>query len=353
MNPQSWQFFTTASSIWDGMLADIRKTQKSIDIEQYGFYDDQAGRRFLEIFEEKLKQGVAVRMICDATGSWPLFFSSYVKHLRSLGLEIQSYNRPQIHHPKLWFRRTHRKLMVVDSRIAWVGGLGMKEKVKNFRDTQARLDGRLVGDVASAFDDMWRHIQNPKQPLFERRFPEADEIQFMVNYPGYQEKQIYEWLRSAVAGAQQRIYLTTSYFFPDRNFFQLILDKAKQGVDVKIILRGKDDEYIPVRFSSSYFSTALANQIKIYRYMPNVMHAKTFIIDDVASIGSSNLDKFSFYYNLEANLVSKNSEFVNALSEQFLADLKSCRQVTTKEWSERPLRERVFETLVWPIHNYL
>src|SRR3989344_3080495 len=94
MNPHPWQFFTTAPSIWDGMLADIRNARKSIDIEQYGFYDDQVGRRFLEIFEEKLKQGVAVRMICDATGSWPLFFSSYVKHLRSLGLEIQSSTNP-------------------------------------------------------------------------------------------------------------------------------------------------------------------------------------------------------------------------------------------------------------------
>lgn len=123
---------------------------------------------------------------------------------------------------------------------------------------------------------------------------------------------------------------------------------------MKIILRGRDDEFLPVRFSASYFLKALRSGMGIYRYEPAIIHAKTAIIDNKwATIGSSNLDKFSFYYNMEGNLASTDPQFVNEVSKLFLENIAQCRKIELNEWEQRPILERALEFVIWPIHNYL
>ena len=352
---KTWKFYTNGPQIWQGMLEDIRLARTSIELEQFSFHADRTGKRFLTLLEEKAKQGVRIRLVCDAVASSQLFASSAPARLRKAGVQILAYNEPDIFHPNLWLKRTHKKTMVVDSEIAWVGGLGIKDKFKAFRDTQVRATGPLVQDVQKSFEDIWHYLQQPGRVLNERDFepdPESG-LQLLINYPNFGKKQIYEWIRNAISKAEKRIYLSTAYFYPDRNFFQLLLDKAKSGVDVRIILRGKDDEFVTVRFATSFFDSSIVNGIKIYRYLPNIMHAKTAIIDDQATVGSCNLDKFSFYHNLEVNIASSNPEFVKELEQHFFEDLKSCKQIIREEWQRRPVRERVLEILLWPFHNYL
>ena len=352
MNKIGFELYYTAEEIWDHMLADVAVAKQSIEIEQFSFHDDIIGRKFLNLFEQKLSEGVKIRLLCDGASTTSLF-SNYVQSLCDRGLEIILFNKPDILHPRRWFYRIHKKTMIVDSKIAWVGGLGIKDKFFGRRDTQVRLTGAIVADVRQSFELLW---QNPN-PFAKRIIPVANTIydgsSFAVNYNGFERKQIYEWMRAVISSAQHRIYFESSYFFPDLNLFQLILGKAREGLDVRIIVRGKNDEFATLRFAHSFFEQCLKNNIKIFRYKPKILHAKTMIIDDTASVGTSNLDKFSSFYNLEANVISSNPEFVMEIARQFFEDLKFCNQLELKDWQKRPILERILELLTWPFYNYL
>ncbi len=352
MEQTKWEIRIRGQEIWHGMLDDIAAAKQSIEMEQFSVRDDKIGHIFLQYFERKLKQGVKVRIICDAMNSWRMFASPYFKQLTRQGLESIAFNPLNIFKPTKAFFRAHKKTLIVDSKVAWVGGLGIKDKFENFRDNQIRLEGPVVADIIQSFEAVWQN-PDPEAKLPITPQPKDKEFQYLINSNGYHKKQIYEWMRDSIAKAKKHIYLTSSYFYPDQNFFQLMINKAQQGVDVKIIIRGKDDEHLPVRFSASYFRPALINGIGIYRYMPNIIHAKGAIIDDVASIGTCNLDKFSFFYNSESNIVSRNKLFVQEINRQFHEDLKFCSHITLEAWEQRPLRERALELVLWPFHNYL
>src|SRR5258708_5083627 len=314
----SWQLFTETKDIWNRMLDDIDKAQDTIELEQYSFWDDTIGRKFLKMFEKKHHQGVKIRLICDGYGSYPLFNSAYVAKLIKLGVEIVPFNPVSLVRPSSWFFHLHKKTLILDSKIAWTGGLGLKNKFMNFKDTMARLEGPVVADILKSFETVWRAVEEKNYYHSPKLIRESQDLKFLVNYCGYGRKEIYEQMRQNIQNAEKSIYLTTSYFFPDRNFFQLILDKARSGLDVKIILRGQDDEFLPVRFSTSYFHKALKANIGIYRYESAIIHAKTAIVDGKwATIGSSNLDKFSFYYNMQANISSREPQFVSEVAHLF------------------------------------
>ncbi|MBX4186720.1 MAG: hypothetical protein KW802_00445 [Candidatus Doudnabacteria bacterium] len=350
----TWRLFTESKEIWHQMLTDIANARVSIEMEQYSFWDAKIGHRFLQALEEKHKQGVRIRLICDGYGSYPLFQSKYVAKLQAMGIEILAFNPVSLVRPSTWFYHLHKKTLIIDSKVAWTGGLGIKKKFRHFLDTMARVDGPIVADIERSFDTVRNNILEKNYYFSTDIGGQSEDLKFYVNYCGYGRKEIYEQMRQSIQQAEHSIYLTTSYFFPDRNFFQLILDKARSGVDIKIILRGKDDEYLPVRFSTSYFYKALKAGIGIYRYEPAIIHAKTAIVDSKwATIGSSNLDKFSFYYNMEGNLVSSEAEFVTQVRTLFLEHLRHCRKIELHEWEDRPFRERVIEYMTWPIHNYL
>lgn len=346
--------YSETKEIWEGMISDIESARSTVEIEQYSFWDDRIGRRFLKLLEKKHSQGVKIRIIADGWGSYPLFRSRFVKELIEQGIEIAPFNPFSLLRPSSWFFHLHKKTLIIDSKLVWIGGIGIKNKFRKFKDTMVRTEGAIVNDILNSFEILWSDIKKKQfynNPNVEKT---STDPQLLINYCAYGRKEIYEQMRQNIQTAEKSIYLTTSYFFPDRNFFQLILDKARSGVDVKIILRGKDDEYLPVRFSTSYFHKALVANIGIYRYEPAIIHAKTAIIDGKwATVGSSNLDKFSFYYNMEANLATTDPLFVKEVSELFNENLRGCRKIEIQDWERRPLYERFIEVVTWPIHNYL
>jgi cardiolipin synthase len=348
MTDNRWEIYSQGESILEGMLRDVAAAKETIELEQFSFHDDDLGRRFLEVFDQKLKEGVKIRLICDGLNSRPLFRSTYFKTLLERGLTLKEYHPFNISKLREAFYRIHKKTLIIDSRIAWIGGIGLKKKFLKFRDTQLRLSGPIVMDILQAFEAVWSDSSMEIQT-------HSEDLKLLLNYSGFGKKQIYEWMREKISKAKTRILLSTTYFYPDRNFFQLLLDKAKEGVEVKLLLRGmgKNSEFVPGRFSAIYLTEALEASIQIYRYQPAIMHAKTALIDDWATVGSCNLDKFSFYYNLEANIISNNPNFVQELEYLFFEDLKLSNRIELREWQQRPLAEKFLEALVKPINNYL
>lgn len=346
-----------SNQIWEAMLEDIRNASRSIEIEQYCFWDDRLGHRFLDLFEEKLKQGVEIRLICDAIGSLPLFYSRYVKKLQKQGLQLVRFNPIRPWHFSALFYRNHKKTMIVDGRICWVGGVGLKEKFGNMRDSQVRIEDSIATAVQDNFNELW-DIARDRNFLKELRMVETeqkvDKFKLLTNGPALHQKEVLNWLNAALSSAEKYIYLTSPYFIPSKNLLTMLAHKSKHGVDVRILSRGKNDDNLSGQAAASYFQLALDAGIKIYTYSPKILHAKTIVIDDkVASIGSTNLNSLSLRFSYEANIVSENPQFVAGIKQQFLNDLTVSEQVISHNWKKRGLLLRLMEIMTWPMHGYL
>jgi len=161
----TWQFQTTTQEAWDAMLEDCRAVEYSIDIEQYIFLDDEVGKKFFDVLIEKARQNVVVRVLCDMVGSADFYFSKRVQELKDAGVHIEFFNPVspwRIHNFTAWFFRDHRKVMVFDDRVGYVGGIGFNIHMKDWRDTQVRLTGPVVQQIKGNFNWMWQMTHQRK-----------------------------------------------------------------------------------------------------------------------------------------------------------------------------------------------
>lgn len=361
MSNTNWQFYTDPSEAWEAMFSDCANAQVSIDINQYIFEPDELGKRFIDLFITKAKQGVRVRMLCDAVGSRGMFYSDYPKVLSEAGVQIMFFNpiSPwRFYNFTSWFFRDHKKLLIVDGNIAHTGGLGISARMTNWRDTDVRVAGPLVDSMQEMFARMWDMTVKNKFMAFDRLQSGAAGFDFVASSPILRPRRVQRYVHDtfidAIRGARKYVYLTSPYFVPDWKFFRSLRLAAKRGVDVRLLLPAFPDiEWLNLA-ASSYFGLAFKSGIKIYKYSKSVLHAKSIIIDDEwGSVGSANLDNLSFKFNYEANIVSTNRDFNRDLKNQFLADLQSAKQVSPSEWGKRSRSQKFKELLTWPAHNLM
>jgi len=180
------------------------------------------------------------------------------------------------------------------------------------------------------------------------------EYSFLVNAPRLRQRYIYRALLSAIRNAKNYIYLSTPYFIPDIPLYRALRAAAKRGVDVRIIVPEISDYAFIDHARESYFTLVLKAGVKIYTYVPKMMHAKTAVVDDAwAMAGSFNLDSLSFFFNHEANIASTDQTFIREIKQDFVEDLAVCKKITLEEWAHRPLRRKILELLTWPFHSFL
>lgn len=356
------RLFTTVPEVWESMLDDCSKAERFIYFEQYIFTADAAGTKFLEIFKEKARQGVVVRVLLDTVGSWSLYRSTRIlDELKKAGVEVRWYNRVApllLYKAASYFFRNHRKLLIVDNTVAHLGGLGVKASMATWRDTHGRLIGPVVAAMAQSFSELWRKNKRSLPHVLGRPRTSVgsggDMYQFLPNSPARGKRFLYHAMRSAIRRARYRVWITVPYFIPDLGLFRVLQRAAKQGVDVKIILPHASDLPVLDTAGRSYFGMALRAGIKVYTYNASVLHAKVTICDDAwATFGSMNWDSMSFRYNLEGNIVVSNKTTVAELAAHFTEDIEHSKPITLPDWERRPLRSRFFEALLWPFHGLL
>lgn len=353
-----WQFYLRSADAWDIMLADCAAAHASIDIEQYIFGMGEIGARFAEVLKRKSREGVKIRIIGDAVGSFDFLNSATERSLTALGVEIKFFNPIQqwrIRNFSSWFLRDHRKILVVDGNVAHTGGVGLDDRMKDWRDTNVRMTGPVVAEIQEAFNQAWIAISLHKFFKFKPVFGVREDFSFLVNSPRFRRRYIYHDLRRTIRKAKKYIYLTTPYFVPSVKIFRSLTKAARRGVDVRILLPARSDVHIVDIAAGSYFLLALRAGIKIYRYGGGrILHAKTGIIDDIwGSVGSANIDNLSLLLNLEGNVKSLDQDFIAELKRQFLDDIANARIVEKENWIKRPFLLKFFEVVIWPIHNIL
>ena len=356
MEDVSYRFYTKTAEAWEAMLRDLEKATVSIDFERYIFCNDAVGQRFIDIFKQKAREGVAVRVLVDMVGSFSFYVSSVVRELEDAGVQVKFFNpiSPwRIANFTSNFFRDHRKLIVIDDMIGYIGGTGIDLHTSNWRDTEVRFDGPIVTEMKRLFNRLWLSTLRQKFIRFLRSPFYFKHFDILTNSPRLRERHIYKAMIATIRNATEYVYLTTPYFIPDLRFLRVLRLAAKKGIDVRLVVPKKSDYSFADNSTRSYFTLILKAGVRVYLYEPTMLHAKTVVVDDEwASVGTSNLDNVSFRYNYEMNVASTKPEFISELKQHFLADIEKATEVTYGEWIKRPIIQKCKEFITWPFHDF-
>ncbi len=339
------------------MCADLESAKHSIDLEQYILHQDSVTERFFTILKSKAHVGLRVRILCDMVGSYGIYESPVVGELRDAGIDLQ-FVHPisawRVTNWTSWFFRDHRKLLIIDDRIAHTGGIGISERMVSWRDTNIRIMGPVVAHMQSSFDRTWMGQQTGKLIKLRKAPVHEDGFSFLTNAPWFRDRRLVRQFSKIVRHSKSYIYLTTPYFVPPFRLFRKLIRAARRGVDVRLLLPLASDSSILDRAAESFFGTAMKSGIRIYRYTPSLLHAKSAIIDDQwATVGSLNLDSQSFVFNHEGNLVITDRECLQDLKAHFLEDITHAQELQRASWEQRSYVDRLLELLTWPAHFLL
>lgn len=353
-----WTLYADNESAWNAMLADCAKAKESISLEQFIFVNDDFGKRLIDICAKRASEGVEVRFLWDAAGSFSLWGSNMTHKLASKGIKllfwktlIPSYfTLPNI---RSWFLRNHRRTLVIDSKVGYTGSICVSDNMVNWRDTNLRVTGTPAKQMENSFSRMWDRAAS-NRPLPKKLKYRDNDFRYVTNYPSPGRRHVYSAFQKAIKMARESVYITTPYFVPTRRLIRHLRSAAKRGVDVRIILPKKSDHYFVDLGARSYFTTLLESGVRIFLYEGNMIHSKTVTVDDTwASVGSMNWDRISLLYNFEANIVSTNDAFARRVADHFRRDMQDCHEVTLPEWRKRFFAEKVPELLVKVIRKFL
>lgn len=356
----SWSLYPSNKDAWSAMLDDCSKATKSIDLEQFIFVKDDFGQKLLDICIERARTGVKVRFLWDAAGSFSFWGSNIAEDLKKENIQllfwktlIPSYFKvPNI---RSWFWRNHRRTLVIDSEIGYTGSICVQDAMKNWRDTNVRLEGAVISTMQYEFDRMWAKARKYRRGLPLIKKQRNAEFSYVINSPTPGKRHLYYAVLEAIRNAREYIYITTPYFVPTHRLLRSINSAARRGVDVRILLPEKSDHYPALDLGArSYFNTLLEAGVHIFLYEGNIIHSKTAVIDGTwATVGSMNFDSVSLLYNYEANIVSTEKEFATEVASHFATDIGSTREITLAEWKGRFFIEKIPEYLIKIVRRFL
>ncbi|MEO8638084.1 MAG: phospholipase D-like domain-containing protein [Candidatus Taylorbacteria bacterium] len=351
-----WHFYLCAEDAWKAMSEACERATRRIDFEQFIFLPDAIGSQFAEMFIRKSKQGIKVRLLIDSGGSYAFYNSALSEKMEKEGVEIEFYNKIsplRLHNLRLWFFRDHRKLLTVDGKIGFVGGVGIADSMFGWRDTHLEITGDIVKEMENNFERMWKITIAEKFTPFPASIATKDGFAFVTNAPHNRERHIYRRIVSAIRSAKRYVYITTPYFIPDTRLFRALRHAARRGVDVRILVPKNSDHPFVDWASHFHFNKAFRSKIRIWLYT-TMLHSKSIVIDDNwATIGSMNLDNYSLFFNYEANIVSEDGKFSEEIRGHFERDLAQTRELTADLWKMRGWHQKVLEFISTPFARFL
>ena len=353
---------------YQAMLQAIGAARDHINMETYILSDDEVGRQFAQALMVKQQQGVQVNLIHDSVGTFDTP-KAFFKQLSDSGIRVLEFNpiNPLLAR-KVWElnQRDHRKLLIVDGRTAFLGGINISSVYSGgsfgkgansrsdaglaWRDTDLRLQGPVVAEFQKLFIATWEAQQGA--PLAARNyFPPPENVGRQVvraigSSPDESYSQIYATLLSAIASAETSVHITNAYFAPDPQLLAALEAAARRGVDVTLVLPGQTDSWLIFHAGRNYYDRLLRAGVKIYQRRGAILHSKTALIDGVwATIGSTNLDWRSFLHNQEVNAVVLGPEFGRQVQMMFDRDLAASDAIMLEQWERRPLSSHIKEWL--------
>lgn len=344
------------------MFAAMQSARSDIDLESYILDDDETGRRFADLLIRKRAEGVRVHVIYDSLGSLATT-AAFFERLRAAGIEVVEFNQTNpLKSRGKWglLRRDHRKILVVDGRIAIIGGInisqvyssgsspaGRRESGKvGWRDTDIQIEGPAAAEFRKLFLETWERQKGPSIPpptgVPNRNDAGSALVRALGSTPGETNRITFVAYVAAITLAQHSIHLTNAYFVPDSQIMEAFTDAARRGVDVEIILPSITDASMVLSAQRYRYAGLLKSGVKIFERRNAVMHAKTAVIDGIwSTVGSTNMDYLSFLSNDEVNAVVLDREFADEMEKTFARDLAESNPIRRDAWRKRPLRDKL------------
>ncbi|MDO7906491.1 cardiolipin synthase [Paenibacillus sp. JX-17] len=339
------------------LLEELRKAKHHIHMEYYIYRADEIGTSIQKILIEKARAGVKVRFMYDAVGSMQLS-RSFLNEMRSAGIEVVAYGGARI----LFFSRrvnyrNHRKIVVVDGDVGFIGGLNVgdeylsKSKTYGFwRDTHMIVRGEAVRTLQIIFLQDWLYMTGETVLEQEYLSPEQEQhsdgaVQIIASGPDNERRALKNIFFSMITSARKSVWVATPYFIPDEDILTALRMAALSGLDVRILFPAKPDKWLPFLASHSYFPSLLEVGVKIYEYEKGFLHSKLLIIDgEVATIGTANMDMRSFHLNFEVNALMVQTDSVKVIAANFERDLLSANLISADAMKEKKVMKRVLES---------
>jgi cardiolipin synthase len=354
------EVLTNGENFYPAELEAIAQSTSSINLEAYILEPGDVGRRFIAALTARARAGVEVRVVLDGVGSVRTSRDDF-RSLLDAGGRVEFYHPLRFSNLPRYNHRTHREILVIDGRVAFVGGPGIADQwfvstpsKRRWRDTVVRLEGRAVNNVQATFAENWLEACG-ELLVGERHFPEydsdGDSPAMVVNSTpsvggSTRARVLFQML---LASAHKTIHVTTPYFLPDRSVSEELKRAAARGVEVLILVPGRHNDHLLTRSSSRLaYGRLLPHGVRIFEYAPTMVHAKILLVDRAWSVvGSTNFDNRSFGLNDEVNLAVCDSQFAARLEEDFEKDLADASEVRLEDWKRRSVFERGPELLGW------
>ncbi|CAM3663754.1 cardiolipin synthase [Mesobacillus zeae] len=339
------------------ILEELKKATNHIHLEYYIVRHDRIGEEIKDILIEKAKQGVKVRFLYDAVGSWKLS-KEYIEGLRVAGVEMVEFGPVTLPFLNSKFNfRNHRKIIVIDGSVGFVGGLNIGDEYLGrdthfgfWRDTHMLVKGEAVRSLQLIFLQDWYYMTNESfltpeylSPLLHGQ--DDGGVQLIAGGPDNEWSVIKHIFFSMIASAKKTVWIASPYFIPDEDILTAIKVASLSGIDVRLLVPQRPDKQIVFHASRSYFPALLDAGAKVYEYKKGFMHSKIVIVDgELASIGTSNMDMRSFHLNFEVNAFLYQTDSVKRLSDEFEKDILDAVQINGEEFNRRHFGYRLIES---------
>jgi cardiolipin synthase A/B len=352
--------FTDGPAFYPAMLEAIRQAKRSINMECYIFVPGTIGRAFIDALSERARNGVNVTVVVDAIGSLSLW-GRPVARLRAAGVRIKSYQALRWYSLHRINNRTHRELLIVDGTVAFAGGAGIADwwmepaprRKRPWRDTMARIEGPIVAALQGVAAENWLECCGEilsGRDYFPDLKPCGDTTAFVVkSSPSDRATASRVSFQMLIEGADHTVRIQTPYFLPDRAFRRALVEMARRGVQLTVVVPGRHTDQRWVRLASRrMWGRLLEAGIRIFEYQPAMTHAKVLIVDGLwAVIGTTNLDNRSFEHNDEVNVAMRDPAVAARLLQDYERDLEASTEVTLAKWKRRPIWEKVVGPFIW------
>jgi cardiolipin synthase len=355
--------FTNGSTFYPAMLSAISEATRSINMELYIFQPGRIADQFVNELSAKARQGVTVTIVIDAIGSLSLW-GRPVRRLRKAGCRIESYQRLRWYSLARLNNRTHRELLIVDGRVAFVGGAGIADWWayptfkrmrwhKPWRDTMARIEGPVVAALQGVAAENWLEccgeiLTGPA--YFPSLRTVGDTTAFVIkSSPSDRATASRVTFQTLMEASDHSIHISTPYFLPDRSLRRALVDTARRGVRIMVIVPGRKTDQRWVRLASRrMWGHLLEAGIRIFEYRQTMTHMKVLIADELWSVlGTTNIDNRSFEHNDEVNVAMRDRELAARLLRDYERDLADSEEMTLARWRRRPIWERIVSPFIW------
>jgi cardiolipin synthase len=359
------QLLNNGDEIFPAMLKAIREAKTSINFEAFLFHSGTVGSQFRDALCERAQAGVKVRVLLDGVGSAASLDNSDVKLMEDKGCAFAYYNPTRSLRTDRLNKRNHRRILVVDGRIGFTGGVGFSDEWQgngegkdHWREVHAQIEGPLVTVLQANFTNHW--FKETREIISGREefppLPKAGELKAQViSTTSHSVAPLALALSIAFASAEKSIWITNAYCAPSDSHVRLLVEAVRRGVDVKLLLPGKhNDQPLTKAAGRSAYGELLEGGVKIYEFEPTMIHAKTVVVDGLFSVfGSSNFDARSSQINEELDVAVLDAGFGKQMQQAFEKDQKRSREYKLEEFKRRGVWERVTELVALPFHSQL